>query len=416
MSSRQEGGDAIIRAATSSRKSGVARMFDSAEPRATNGASTNQTRLSYKFQRLREQLRNAIVGGEFQSRLPGERELGKRYKANAKTINKALCDLTSEGLLVRQIGRGTFVANGAEHARTGGQFICFRPQIQSKELYRDGLVDNVGRLLTDQSHQLEVIQTGNAHDIGRIPVSAWAQANRSTTRGVMFQPHEPLSGGAGRPEDALLAELSRRRVPSVTLGAAAFGAKTHSVCPDYTDAGFRLAEHLILSGCTRIVMVCSAHAAREIELIWNGAWVAAGRHKIELVRHILSPDKHVGELIKSVDAQSTGLLTVGGAATRAVLATGATSDDRADARVRLTCILEPGETAASEWNVTSYDVEPALLAAWAARLLTESQPADRPTEVLVPGTLIPRGDASFKGTKRSRLHEGDIAALEEVKI
>ena len=63
-------------------------------------------RFSYKFQRLRERIREAIVSGEFAGRLPGERELGRRFDANAKTINKATCDLSSEGLLVRQIGRG----------------------------------------------------------------------------------------------------------------------------------------------------------------------------------------------------------------------------------------------------------------------------------------------------------------------
>ena len=67
-------------------------------------------RLSYKFQRLREDIRRAVTQGEYTGRLPGERTLGRRFGANAKTINKALSDLTAEGLLIRQIGRGTFVA------------------------------------------------------------------------------------------------------------------------------------------------------------------------------------------------------------------------------------------------------------------------------------------------------------------
>src|SRR5438876_10381587 len=66
----------------------------------------------YKYQRLRDRLRQAVQSGELSGKLPGERELGRRYDANAKTINKALCDLTSEGLLVRHVGRGTFVVDG----------------------------------------------------------------------------------------------------------------------------------------------------------------------------------------------------------------------------------------------------------------------------------------------------------------
>ena len=391
-------------------------MSDAALPRATNGASTHQTRLSYKFQRLREQLRSAIVGGEFHDRLPGERELGKRYKANAKTINKALCDLTSDGLLVRQIGRGTFVANGNDHAPASGQFVCFNLADHSDAPYRAAILDGVTRLLADHAHRLDTIPAGNLDACGRVPVSNWAQSIRRSTSGVIFYPCEPLSGGPGRPRDDLLAELSRRRVPSILLGATAASAKTHSVCPDYTDAGFRLAEHLILCGCTRIVMVCSAHAEREVELVWNGAWVAAARHRVELLRHTLSPDRLADEHSEGTEIQHTGLLTVGGAATRAVLATAAAREHGADAKCSIVCILEPGDTTARDCNVTSYEVEPSLLAAWAARLLTQSQPADRPTEVLVPGTLTPRGELAAMPIMRGQLHEGDLSALEEVKI
>ncbi len=67
------------------------------------------SRDNYKFQRLREQIRQALVGGEFKGKLPGERALSARFAVNAKTLSKALNDLTAEGLLERNIGRGTFV-------------------------------------------------------------------------------------------------------------------------------------------------------------------------------------------------------------------------------------------------------------------------------------------------------------------
>ena len=69
--------------------------------------------LSYKFQRLREKLRKAIVEGEFSGKLPGERTLARRFFVNAKTLSKALTDLAAEGLLDRSIGRGTYVKGSA---------------------------------------------------------------------------------------------------------------------------------------------------------------------------------------------------------------------------------------------------------------------------------------------------------------
>src|ERR1700685_2450288 len=69
----------------------------------------NSSGMSYKFQRLRERIRQAVATGELSGKLPGERELARRFQVNAKTLSKALTDLAGEGLLHRSIGRGTFV-------------------------------------------------------------------------------------------------------------------------------------------------------------------------------------------------------------------------------------------------------------------------------------------------------------------
>ena len=83
-------------------------MSKELEPRA--GAAEKSTeRLSYKFQRLRERIRAAIESGELAGKLPGERQLARRFKVNAKTLSKALTDLAAEGVLERSIGLGTFV-------------------------------------------------------------------------------------------------------------------------------------------------------------------------------------------------------------------------------------------------------------------------------------------------------------------
>src|SRR4051812_44076231 len=80
-------------------------------------------RLSYKFQRLRERLRDAVVNGELSGKLPGERELARRFKANPKTLSKALTDLAAEGLLERSIGRGTYVRSAAAPEEIAGRWL-----------------------------------------------------------------------------------------------------------------------------------------------------------------------------------------------------------------------------------------------------------------------------------------------------
>jgi DNA-binding GntR family transcriptional regulator len=70
---------------------------------------------SYKFQRLRVQLRDAIVRGDFKDKLPGERLMARDLHVNAKTLSKALDELAAEGLLERIVGLGTFVKGTAPY-------------------------------------------------------------------------------------------------------------------------------------------------------------------------------------------------------------------------------------------------------------------------------------------------------------
>src|ERR1700753_3002676 len=88
---------------------------------------------SYKFQRLRERIREAVAKGELTGKLPGERMLAKQFHVNAKTLSKALTDLAAEGILDRSIGRGTFVKGQAPAAVTARRWlvVCDGHQVTS---------------------------------------------------------------------------------------------------------------------------------------------------------------------------------------------------------------------------------------------------------------------------------------------
>jgi hypothetical protein len=94
--------------------------------------------LSYKFQRLREKLREAVTSGELVGKLPGERALARRFHVNAKTLSKALTDLAAEGLLDRSIGRGTYVkgSGGTETAKATKWLIVCDAQRNDSTLVR----------------------------------------------------------------------------------------------------------------------------------------------------------------------------------------------------------------------------------------------------------------------------------------
>src|SRR5258708_31354146 len=59
-----------------------------------------------------QSLRNSIVEGRLRTgtRLPTERALASRFGAARNTVRKTMNQLADEGLIIRHVGRGTFVA------------------------------------------------------------------------------------------------------------------------------------------------------------------------------------------------------------------------------------------------------------------------------------------------------------------
>ncbi|HVP13728.1 MAG TPA: GntR family transcriptional regulator [Phycisphaerae bacterium] len=370
-------------------------------------------RLSYKFQRLREQIRRSVLNGEFNGRLPGERELGRKYKANAKTINKALCDLSSEGLLVRQIGRGTFVAEGTGKSRghsARGPILCILPAAGADVVpYRRIVLNHLHARLAQGGHRLEV--TALPYETaarGNISLKAWAPAVRASTAGLVAYPHNPLSGGSGRLGDDCMAEAYRRRVPMVSLGAFADTAKIDAVVPDYMEAGFRLAEYLALLGCTEITALSAGEEGREAKLVMNGCQTAAVRHGRSVTTSTISsmdwrgllenqsPKRTAGqpESSKEDSSRAMGLVCIGSGCLRTLLENQSLRTAGILESAVIACIPEPGDTTAQEANLTAYEVDPQVIGVWAADLIVEARPGRVPIEVIIPGELKIRGRAA----------------------
>lgn len=376
-------------------------MDQGASPCAPAPCRPQGGRLSYKFQRLREQIRESIVQGEFKGQLPGERDLGRRFRANAKTINKALCDLASEGLLVRIIGRGTFVAEAegqCGHLQGPQTFHMIVPAVKEPPPHRRAMIEALTEALGCMGHQLDCIAHAGHEQRGAIPAAAWPTIRRRFAAGVVAYPHTPLGDVSGHLSDELIAEAWRRHLPVVILGGVSSTAKVNAVLPDYVSAGFSLAEHLFMLGCERVAILRDRAEGREADMAISGCQTAAMRHRRGTVSYTLEGGADwVGGLMgdSSPAAQAAGpavgLLCVGAQALAAARSDRAIGALIARGALAVSCVLEPGDHAAGDAGVTSYEFDLRRIAAWAARLLTESRPGQRPVEVMVPGELMLRG-------------------------
>ncbi|HVQ91816.1 MAG TPA: GntR family transcriptional regulator [Mycobacteriales bacterium] len=71
-------------------------------------------------------LRRRAGTGEFATRLPGETELVAQYRVSRQTVREALRRLRTEGLLVAERGRGSYLASGRFSQPLGAAYSLLR--------------------------------------------------------------------------------------------------------------------------------------------------------------------------------------------------------------------------------------------------------------------------------------------------
>ncbi len=97
-------------------------------------------------QKIYRDLKAAILSGGFEagSRLPTERMLSSRFNAARNTVRKTMNQLVKEGLIVRHVGRGTFVSEElAQATRPSGAEYSLQELLEARLLFEPSLPDLV---------------------------------------------------------------------------------------------------------------------------------------------------------------------------------------------------------------------------------------------------------------------------------
>jgi hypothetical protein len=193
-------------------------------------ADDGSRKLSYKFQRLRERLRAAIASGELTGKLPGERQLAKRFHVNAKTLSKALTDLAAEGLLDRSIGRGTFVRGAAPSAPLHSErwlIICDPDRAESS------CIDHIKRV------------NGNVHVV----------TDTASLRPSFLSSIRAVIDLSTRTPDSFIRDLVVRNIAVVLVGREPTTYSVNAVLLDRQLGVSHLARDMMLSGHRRFLAV-----------------------------------------------------------------------------------------------------------------------------------------------------------------
>jgi DNA-binding LacI/PurR family transcriptional regulator/DNA-binding transcriptional regulator YhcF (GntR family) len=340
--------------------------------------------LSYKYQRLRERLRLAVKNGELCGKLPGERELARRYSANAKTINKALNDLAMEGLVLRHVGRGTYVTGSGPNrqipAMPSRKFAWIAPAVDQA----DGkvLLAIASDLLQARGHHMEVLD-GQLDEFGELP-------DALLTPRILRQIDGVLIVGA-RPSRELLANLRRRHLPVVLINNHHADIRLPTVLADQSHGAFAITERCIQLGHRRIQMLLRT------ESLPAGSAAQAGHHAA-MQYYGLRPLPPL-----QVDASFDWSSVIAGEhrPTALVCLSGQLAADARQqmieagldlpAQMSIAAICGPGESCAERDGITGYASDPRRIFHWATEFIISGTPSNGPQLAIVPGKCTDRG-------------------------
>jgi hypothetical protein len=314
----------------------------------------DSSNLSYKFQRLREKLRQAITSGDLAGKLPGERSLARRFHVNAKTLSKALTDLAAEGLLERSIGRGTFVKGSAPEGSASKRWLVLcDPQQVGWEIIQ---------LLKNAQSEMEVLT-----DTSSVRPSFLNQFNAV----IDLSPSTP---------DTFIRDLVVRNIPVVVVGKEPKTYSTHSVAFDGQLGVSLLGRDLLLSGHRRLAAV----EPRNCTVVAHSLRQAAARYAADATIDACFPSDVAAMLENGISAfvcQNVELATmvkeeletlgVDIPGRVSLVAVGSTSDDQ---------------------PVSGYFMSRAEKASAIIQLLT--QQTSRPTALWLAGRFVDRGTMS----------------------
>ncbi len=196
------------------------------------------------YQQIREILRYEVI----ERMLPGdrvaaERDLARRFDANRATISRAIASLVNEGLLVRRVGRGTFVSDGGESGkRTRTRCVgLVMPHICGE--FPAGIVRSAVRALRDRGYKTVLF---DSEDSIHAEAAELDRLAREGLDGALVMPVE-------RPDNVpLFNRIARLGLPLVFLDRKPLGLEGDLVASDNFRGAYDATTRLIERGHIRI--------------------------------------------------------------------------------------------------------------------------------------------------------------------
>jgi len=321
-----------------------------------NTQNESRSSMSYKFQRLREKIRQAIASGELSGKLPGERVLAKRFHVNAKTLSKALTDLAAEGVLDRSIGRGTYVKGHAPVSVAAKRWLVVCDPEQAEW--------DVVKLIRSAHPELEILSDFNS------------------VRPSFLNQFSAVVDMAQSTPDSFLRDLVVRNIPVVVIGKEPRTYSTHAVLFDGPLAVWQGGRDLLLGGHRRLAVVEPRHSTVVADTLRK----AAARYAPDAIIDACYP----GDIPMMVNDGVTAVVCQSIDWAKQVMEQLKKHNISVPAQVS---VMAVGSTS-DEQPVSGYFLHRSEKASAVVSLLSDAAQSSRPTTLWLAGRFVDRGTSS----------------------
>jgi len=217
-----------------------------------------------KYKQVYNQLRQLLASNVYAAgdRLPSEIELVEQFGVSRPTVNRALAQLKSEGLVERRVGSGTFAR--AKSLNEGNVFGLLIPGLGTTEIF-EPICRGISTSRAAGGHDLlwgTAFSPGSSEEEQALQLCEYFIARGVS--GIFFAPME-LTGTRDEINQRITRSLDEAHIPIVLLDRDIVcfpkRSKYDLVSIDNLRAGYVIAEHVLECGAKRIVFLAHLNSA-----------------------------------------------------------------------------------------------------------------------------------------------------------
>jgi GntR family transcriptional regulator of arabinose operon len=222
-----------------------------------------------KFRAISDNIREAIASGKYPigQRVPSEMQLSRIFGASRLTVARALRELTTEGLLERKAGSGSYVrSTPGKDTRVFGLLV---PELGETEIF-ESICQGIAR--ASRSSHAELLWGAAPRGVESKEQQALQLCEyyiKKDVSGIFFAPLE-FGPGKIKANTSILDNFERANIPVVLLDRDVASYPTRSgwdvVGIDNRRAGYIVTHQLLECSCKRIIFLARSDSAHTVHL------------------------------------------------------------------------------------------------------------------------------------------------------